>query len=336
VLRFTVRRLLLLIPILIGLSILVFLWIRALPGSPAEALLGERATAESIAQIRAQYGLDDPLYVQYWRYVQTLVEGDLGTSISSRRPVSTEIRERFPATIELTLAAGLFALFFGIPLGFFAAKRYGGIFDNSSLVLSLIGVSIPIFFLGIILKWIFAVRLGWLPSIGRQDVLIEADHPTNFYVLDGIVTRNWEAAWDAVKHLILPAIALGSIPLALISRITRAAVLDVQNEDYVRTARAKGLPPRTVDSRHVFRNAMLPISTVIGLQVGLLLSGAILTETVFAFPGIGTWIQASIENRDYPVLQGGILFVAVIVVVVNILVDLSYGLLNPRIRLAGR
>ena len=335
-LRFTVRRLLLLVPILIGLSILVFLWIRALPGSPAEALLGERATAESIAQIRAQYGLDDPLYVQYWRYVQTLVEGDLGTSISSRRPVTTEIKERFPATIELTLAAGLFALLFGIPLGFFAAKRYGGIFDNSSLVLSLIGVSIPIFFLGIILKWIFAVRLGWLPSIGRQDVLIEADHPTNFYVLDGIVTRNWEAAWDAVKHLILPAIALGSIPLALISRITRAAVLDVQNEDYVRTARAKGLPPRTVDSRHVFRNAMLPISTVIGLQVGLLLSGAILTETVFAFPGIGTWIQASIENRDYPVLQGGILFVAVIVVVVNILVDLSYGLLNPRIRLAGR
>ena len=335
-LRFTVRRLLLLVPILIGLSILVFLWIRALPGSPAESLLGERATAESIAQIREQYGLDDPLYVQYWRYVQTLAEGDLGTSISSRRPVTTEIKERFPATIELTLAAGLFALLFGIPLGFFAAKRYGGIFDNSSLVLSLIGVSIPIFFLGIILKWIFAVRLGWLPSIGRQDVLIEADHPTNFYVLDGIVTRNWEAAWDAVKHLILPAIALGSIPLALISRITRAAVLDVQNEDYVRTARAKGLPARTVDSRHVFRNAMLPISTVIGLQVGLLLSGAILTETVFAFPGIGTWIQASIENRDYPVLQGGILFVAVIVVVVNILVDLSYGLLNPRIRLAGR
>jgi len=336
VLRFTVRRLLLLVPILIGLSILVFLWIRALPGSPAEALLGERATAESIAQIREQYGLDDPLYEQYWRYVQTLVEGDLGTSISSRRPVTTEIRERFPATIELTLAAGFFALLFGIPLGFFAAKRYGGIFDNSSLVLSLIGVSIPIFFLGIILKWIFAVRLGWLPSIGRQDVLIEADHPTNFYVLDGIVTRNWEAAWDAVKHLILPAIALGSIPLALISRITRAAVLDVQNEDYVRTARAKGLPARTVDSRHIFRNALLPVSTVIGLQVGLLLSGAILTETVFAFPGIGTWIQASIENRDYPVLQGGILFVAVIVVVVNILVDLSYGLLNPRIRLAGR
>jgi peptide/nickel transport system permease protein len=234
------------------------------------------------------------------------------------------------------VAAGIFAILLGIPLGFFAAKRHGGIFDNSSLVLSLIGVSIPIFFLGIILKWIFAVRLGWLPSIGRQDVFIEAEHPTGFYVLDGVLTGNWRAAWDALEHLVLPAIALGSIPLALISRITRASVLDVQNEDYVRTARAKGLPSRVVDSRHVFRNAMLPVSTVIGLQVGLLLSGAILTETVFAFPGIGTWLQEAIQNRDYPVLQGGILFVAVIVVVVNLLVDLSYGLLNPRIRLAGR
>jgi peptide/nickel transport system permease protein len=334
-LRFTVRRLLLLVPILIGLSILVFVWVRALPGSPAESLLGERADEESIAQIRDQLGLDDPIYIQYWRFVQTVAQGDL-VSIASRRPVSTEIKERFPATIELTAAAGLFALIFGIPLGFFAAKRYGGLFDNSSLVLSLIGVSIPIFFLGIILKWIFSVRLGWLPSIGRQDVLIESEHPTNFYVLDGIITGNWSATWDAIKHLILPAIALGSIPLALISRITRASVLDVQNEDYVRTARAKGLPPRTVDSRHVFRNAMLPISTIIGLQVGLLLSGAILTETVFAFPGIGTWIYESIQNRDYPVLQGGILFVAIIVVLVNLLVDISYGLLNPRIRLAGR
>jgi peptide/nickel transport system permease protein len=336
VLRFTVRRLLLLVPILIGLSLLVFVWIRALPGTPAEALLGERADEQSIAEIRDQLGLDDPFYVQYWRYVQTLAEGDLGTSIISRRPITEELKERFPATIELTLAAGFFALIFGVPLGFFAAKRYGGIFDNASLFLSLIGVSIPIFFLAIILKWVFAVRLGWLPSIGRQDVYIDAEHPTNFYVLDGIITRNWTATWDAIKHLILPAIALGSIPLALISRITRASVLDVQNEDYVRTARAKGLPQRTVDGRHIFRNALLPVSTVIGLQVGLLLSGAILTETVFAFPGIGTWIQSSIENRDYPVLQGGILFIAVIVVVVNLMVDLSYGFLNPRIRLSGR
>lgn len=335
-LRFTVRRLLLLVPILIGLSILVFVWVRALPGTPAESLLGERADAESIAEIRDQLGLDDPIYAQYWRYVQTVTSGDLGTSIATRQPVTTEIRERLPATVELTIGAGLFAVLVGLPLGFFAAKRYGTMFDHASLVVSLIGISIPVFFLGLLLKYVFAYRLGLLPSVGRQDVLIDADHPTNFYVLDGIVTGNWNAAWDAVKHLILPAVALGSIPLALIARITRASVLDVQNEDYVRTARAKGLPPGQVDRNHVFRNAVLPISTVVGLQVGLLLSGAILTETVFAFPGIGTWLQQAIVNRDYPVLQGGILFVAIVVVVVNLLVDLSYGLLNPRIRLAGK
>jgi peptide/nickel transport system permease protein len=335
-LRFAVRRLLLLVPILIGLSLLIFLWIRALPGSPAEALLGERASAESVAQVRDQYGLDDPIYKQYWRYVQTIGSGDLGTSIASRRPITEEIRERFPATIELAFGAMIFATFLGIPLGFVAAKRHGRSVDHASLFVSLIGVSIPIFFLAIILKWAFAVELGWLPSVGRQDVLIEAEHPTNFYVLDGIVTGNWTAAWDAIKHLILPAIALGSIPLAIIARITRASVLDVQNEDYVRTARAKGLSGQVVDRRHVLRNAMLPLSTIVGLQVGLLLSGAILTETVFAFPGIGTWLQAAIENRDYPVIQGGILFVAIVVVLVNLFVDLSYGLLNPRIRLAGR
>ncbi len=336
-LRFAVRRLLLLVPILIGLSLLVFIWIRALPGSPAESLLGERATTESIAQVRDQYGLDEPIYEQYWRFLQrTFADRDLGTSIASRRPITEELKDRFPATIELALGAMLFATLIGIPLGFIAAKRHGTFVDHGSLFLSLIGVSIPIFFLAIVLKWIFSVELGWLPSIGRQDVLIEAEHPTNFYILDGIITRNWEAAWDAVKHLILPAIALGSIPLAIIARITRASVLDVQNEDYVRTARAKGISSRTVDSRHVLRNAMLPISTIVGLQVGLLLSGAILTETVFAFPGIGTWLQMAIENRDYPVIQGGVLFVAVVVVLVNLFVDLSYGLLNPRIRLAGR
>ncbi len=336
-LRFAVRRLLLLVPILIGLSLLVFIWIRALPGSPAESLLGERATTESIAQVRDQYGLDEPIYEQYWRFLQrTFADRDLGTSIASRRPITEELKDRFPATIELALGAMLFATLIGIPLGFIAAKRHGTFVDHGSLFLSLIGVSIPIFFLAIVLKWIFSVELGWLPSIGRQDVLIEAEHPTNFYILDGIITRNWEAAWDAVKHLILPAIALGSIPLAIIARITRASVLDVQNEDYVRTARAKGISSRTVDSRHVLRNAMLPISTIVGLQVGLLLSGAILTETVFAWPGIGTWLQAAIENRDYPVIQGGVLFVAIVVVFVNLLVDISYGLLNPRIRLAGR
>ena len=264
-LRFAVRRLLLLVPILIGLSLLVFIWIRALPGSPAQALLGERATDESIAQVRDQYGLDDPLYEQYWRYLQTVGSGDFGTSIASRRPITEELRERFPATIELALTAMLFATMIGIPLGIVAAKHHGRPADHASLFLSLIGVSIPIFFLALILKWVFSVELGWLPSVGRQDVLIDADHPTNFYVLDGIITRNWNAAWDAARHLILPAIALGSIPLAIIARITRASVLDVQNEDYVRTARAKGISARAVDNRHVLRNAMLPISTIIGL-----------------------------------------------------------------------
>ena len=333
-LRFVVRRLLLLVPILLGLSLLVFLWIRALPGSPAIALLGERATPQSIAQINRQYGLDKPLPVQYWRYLKTTSRGNFGESTKSRQPVVDEFKRRFPATVELSVAAGLFSLIFGIPLGFFAAKRYQGLLDHASLVISLVGISTPIFFLALILKYIFAVRLGWLPSVGRISVLIDLDHPTNFYVLDAILAGNWEAFVDTIKHLILPAIALGSIPLAIIARITRAAVLDVQNEDYVRTARAKGLPPITVDYRHVLRNAMLPISTIIGLQVGLLLSGAVLTETVFAFPGIGSWLVEGIKARDYPVIQTGVLFVAVIVVFVNLLVDISYGLLNPKIRLS--
>lgn len=332
-LRFVVRRLLLLIPILVGLSILVFLWIRALPGSPADALLGERATAEQVAAIEDQYGLDKPVYEQYWLYVkQTVVERDFGTSVTSRRAITDEFRDRLPATIELAVGAMLFSIIFGIPLGFLAAKKHGTLFDHGSLVASLIGISIPIFFLAIILKYVFAVRLGWLPSVGRSDVLVSAEHPTNFYVLDSILTLNWEAFVDSIKHLILPAIALGTIPLAVITRITRASVLDVQNEDYVRTARAKGVSPAAVDRRHVLRNALLPISTIIGLQTGLLLSGAVLTETVFAWPGLGTWLVDAIANRNYPVLQGGILFIAIIFVLVNLVVDVSYAVINPRIR----
>ena len=333
-LRFAVRRLLLLVPILIGLSILVFLWIRALPGGPAASILGERATPEAIAQVERQYGLDRPIYVQYVKYVRSLLRGDLGTSIATRRTVTEEIGRRFPATVELAVAAMIFAVVFGIPLGFFAAKRYGSWVDQSSLVVSLLGISIPVFFLGIVLKYIFSVKLGLLPTVGRIDVRIDTEHPTGFYVLDSIITLDFEAFVSVVEHLILPAIALGSIPLAIIARITRASVLDVQNEDYVRTARAKGLDPRVVDRRHVLRNALLPITTVIGLQVGLLLSGAVLTETVFAWPGMGTWLVGAIETRDFPVLQGGILFLALVFVFVNLLVDISYGYINPRIRLS--
>ena len=331
-LRFVVRRLLLLVPILFGLSLLVFLFIRALPGGPAEALLGERATPEAIAQIESQYGLDEPLPTQYWRYLKTVGQLDFGTSVYSRQAVTDELKQRFPATIELALAAMLFAVALGIPLGVVAARRYGGLLDNASLVASLIGISIPIFFLGLILKYVFAVRLGWLPSIGRIDVLRDFEPRTNFYLLDAVLARDAGAFVDVVRHLILPAVSLGTIPLAIVARITRASVLDVQNEDYVRTARAKGLPPRIVSRRHVLRNALLPISTIIGLQTGLLLSGAVLTETVFAWPGVGRWLAEAIFNRDYAVLQGGVLFVALVFVLVNLLVDVSYALINPRIR----
>jgi peptide/nickel transport system permease protein len=334
VLRFVVRRLILLAPILLGLSLLVFLWIRALPAGPAQSLLGERATPETIRQIEEQYGLNEPIHVQYWSYLKTVGSGDLGTTIRTRRPVTDELRERFPATIELTFAALLFATLLGVPLGFVAAKRYGTWVDHSSLVVSLIGISIPVFFLAILLKYVFAVKLGLLPTVGRISVLIDLEHPTNFYLLDALIAGDPEAFWDVSKHLILPAIALGSIPLAITARITRAAVLDVQNEDYIRTARAKGLAPRIVDERHIFRNALLPIVTIIGLQTGLLLSGAVLTETVFAFPGMGTWLVEAIRQRDYAILQGGILFVSFVFVLVNLLVDISYALINPRIRVS--
>jgi peptide/nickel transport system permease protein len=331
-LRYLVRRLLLLVPILFGVSLLIFFWIRALPGSPAESLLGERATPALVQAYRKRYGLDQPVYKQYWVYVKTTLRGDLGVSVASRRRVTAEIKQKFPATVELAVAAMLFSILLGVPLGFFAAKRYGGIFDNASLVVSLLGISVPIFFLAIILKYLFAIKWPWLPSVGRISVLIDMKHPTNFYVLDAIIERNWSALWDVLKHLVLPAIALGSIPLAVVARITRAAVLDVQNEDYVRTAHAKGLAPMTVDRRHVLRNALLPVTTIIGLQTGLLLSGAVLTETVFAYPGMGSYLRDAIFARDYPVLQGGILFLAIVFVLVNLVVDLSYAIINPRIR----
>ena len=331
-LRYIVRRLLLLVPILLGVSLLIFFWIRALPGSPAEALLGERATPQLVRQLRERYGLDKPVYRQYLAYLKTTASGDMGVSVATHRSVVSEIKQRFPATIELALAAMFFAVVVGIPLGFFAAKRHGGFFDNATMIGSLLGISIPIFFLAILLKYFFAVKWQLLPSVGRIDVTLETPHPTNFYVLDAIISRDWHALWDVIKHLMLPAIALGSIPLAVITRITRAAVLDVQNEDYVRTARAKGLSPLTVDRRHVLRNALLPISTIIGLQTGLLLSGAVLTETVFSFPGMGSWLRDAIFARDYPVLQGGILFLAIVFVFVNLIVDLSYAIINPRIR----
>ena len=331
-LRFAVRRLLQLVPILLGLSMILFAWIRALPGGPAVALLGERATPEKIAQINKLYGLDKPVWEQYLKFLGRAVRGDLGVSIKTQRTVMDEWLDRFPATIELSVMAGLIAVVVGIPLGYYAARRHGSWLDSVSVMGSLIGVAIPVFFLGYILKFIFAVQLGWLPADGRQDPRLFTEHPTGFYVLDGFLVGRPDAAWDAFQHLILPAVALASIPLAVITRITRAAVLDVVHEDYVRTAEAKGLTKGLVSRRHVLRNAMLPVATVTGLQVGLLLAGAVLTETTFSFGGIGRFLVDSIQARDYAVIQGFILIIAVIVVLVNLLVDISYGIIDPRVR----
>ncbi|GLJ80070.1 ABC transporter permease [Microbacterium imperiale] len=328
------HRLLLLIPTLLGLSILLFLWVRALPGGPAVALLGEKATPAAIERINELYGFNRPILEQYVTYMGRLLTGDFGSSIETGRPVVEEFLRRFPATIELSVAALIFAVGIGIPLGYLAARHYGKVSDHLAVVLSLVGVTIPVFFLAFMLKYVFAVQLGWLPSDGRQDPRIDATHYTNFYVLDGLLTGELDAAWDAVLHLILPALALGTIPLAIIVRITRASVLEVQNSDYVRTGRAKGIARRTLRGRFILRNAMLPVATTVGLQVGLLLAGAILTETVFAFPGIGSFLARAITARDFPVLQGFIIFIAIIYALINLIVDVSYSLIDPRVRVS--
>jgi peptide/nickel transport system permease protein len=334
VLRFVLRRLAQLVPVMIGLSLLLFAWVRALPGDPARALLGERATPEGIAQVNDRYGFDQPLFVQYFAYVKALLTGDFGSSIRTGQSVVHSFIDRFPATVELAVAAMLFAVVVGIPLGYLAARHQGRPVDTVVMSGSLLGVVTPVFFLAILLKLVFANWLHWLPTSLRQDPRIDATHITNFYVLDGLLTREWDAAWDAVVHLVLPALALGVIPLAIVARITRASVTEVLNEDFVRTAESKGLSPWVVSRRHVLRNALLPVVTTIGIWTGLLLSGAVLTETVFAFNGIGQYLFDAIGQRDYPVLQGYILFIAVIYAVINLVVDITYGIVDPRVRMS--
>ena len=333
-LRFVVRRLLLLVPVLAGLVVLLFAWLRALPGDPARALLGQRATPESIAQVNAAYGFDQPLPVQFVTYVGRLLRGDLGSSSATGQPVLQSFLDRFPATIELALAALLCAVALGVPLGYAAARRAGGALDSVLVGGSLLGVTIPVFFLAYLLKIVFSQWLPLLPTSGRQDPRIDATHVTGFFVLDGLLTREWDASLDALVHLVLPGIALGTIPLAIIVRITRASVLEVLGEDHVRTARAKGLPRGLVSRRHVLRNALLPVVTTIGLQTGLLFSGAVLTESVFAINGIGSYLFQAISQLDYAVLQGFILFIALTYALVNLVVDLLYGVIDPRVRLS--
>jgi peptide/nickel transport system permease protein len=332
VLRLIIRRLLQLIPTLIGLSVLLFIWVHQLPGGPAAAMLGEHATDADRRRIEEVLGLNDPLWQQYITYVGELVQLDLGTSSQTGRPVWEEFTLRYPATVELGVTAMLIAVVVGIPLGYFAARRRGTWLDVTAVSGSLLGICIPVFFLAFLLKQIFAVELGWLPSFGRQTTGINATEVTGFYVLDGLLTREWDASWDAIEHLILPGMALASIPLAVIVRMTRASVLEVLGEDYVRTAESKGLGQQTVRTRHVLRNALLPVITTIGLLTGSLLSGAVLTESVFEFGGIGHFIRTAIDERDYPVLMGFILFIALAYVLINLLVDIAYSLIDPRVR----
>ncbi|WP_234553679.1 ABC transporter permease [Thermus caliditerrae] len=331
---YVLRRLLGLVPVLFGITLLVFLFLKLIPGDPAQAILGERGTPEQLAALREKLGLNKPLYVQYLTFVKNILTGDLGTSAVSTIPVAEELKRRWPATFELALAAILVAVVLGIPIGILAAVRKNSLLDTLSMSLSLVGVSMPVFWLGLLFVYLFAVNLHWLPTGGRlsTDLAIDFRPITGFLVLDGLLSLKPQVLGDALRHLLLPALTLGTIPLAILTRITRSAMLEVLSQDYVRTARAKGLGERQVILKHALKNALLPVVTIVGLQFGTLLGGAILTETIFSWPGIGSYIYEGILNRDYPVVQAGVLVVATAFVLVNLLVDLSYALLDPRIQ----
>ncbi|RYB90710.1 ABC transporter permease [Nocardioides glacieisoli] len=333
-LRFVVRRILQMCLVAFVLSMLIFVWLRSLPGGPVSAILGERQTPARRAALEAALGLDQPLHVQYLRFLERASQGKFGvsTKVLPGEDALQVFLDRLPATVELSLLALFLAIALGIPLGYMAARRHGSAVDTGAVIFSLVGVAVPVFFLAFLLKYFFAVEWNLLPVSGRQTTGLDATRVTGMFVLDGILTREWDASWDAFKHLILPAVALASIPFAVIFRITRASVLDVLDEDYVRTAEAKGLTARVVRGRHVLRNAMLPVVTTIGLQVGGLLAGAVLTESVFSYRGIGDALATAFREKDYAVLQVLILMGAVIFVLVNLLVDIAYALIDPRIR----
>lgn len=332
-LAFLARRIGVLIPTFIGVTIVAFLFIRLLPGDPVLLLAGERGLSpERYAELMAQFGFDRPLWQQYLEYLTGVLHGDLGNSIVTKKPVLAEFAALFPATLELSITAMLFAVVLGLPAGVIAAVRRGSAFDHAVMSTALVGYSMPIFWWGLLLIIVFSGWLGWTPVSGRISLLYYFPTPTGFMLIDSLLSGEKGAFTSAVSHLILPAIVLGTIPLAVIARQTRSAMLEVLGEDYVRTARAKGLAPRRVVGLHALRNALIPVITTIGLQAGLLLAGAILTETIFSWPGVGKWLVDSIFRRDYQVVQGGLLLIAGIVMLVNLAVDVAYGLVNPRIR----
>ncbi|MFV0322458.1 MAG: ABC transporter permease subunit [Alphaproteobacteria bacterium] len=318
---------------LIGVTIIVFLLVKALPGDPLEIRAGERGlTPERHAELSAQYGFDKPLYIQYFRYLKDLSHGNFGTSFKSYEPVVSEFFARFPATIELTVVAMFFAIFCGIPAGIWAAMRRGKLPDQAVMGLSLAGYSMPIFWWALMLVYVFSLKLNIFPVSGRISEAYWVDNVTGFMLIDSILSGEKGAFIDTLWHFILPAMVLGTIPLAYIARMTRSSMLEVLGEDYIRTARAKGLTPYRVIVTHALRNALIPVITIIGFQISVLLSGAILTETIFAWPGIGKWVFEGFSRRDYPVIQGGILLVAIVVISINIIVDLLYAWANPAMR----
>jgi len=332
-LRFAIQRLLLIIPTFLGAALLTFTLIHVIPGDPIQMMLGEKVIDPARhAALLQQLGLDRPLYVQFFDYIWHVLQGDLGKSVVTKNTVLADFFTLFPATLELAFCAMVFALVFAIPAGVFAAEKRGSIYDHALMGAALTGYSMPIFWWGLLLILLFSIFLGWTPVSGRIDLDYYFDEGTGFMLYDSLVSDQEGAFASAASHLILPSIVLGTIPLAVIARMTRSAMLEVLGEDYVRTARAKGLSHFRVVGVHALRNALIPVVTVIGLQVGTLMAGAILTENIFSWPGVGSWLVTSIYQRDYPSVQGGVLLIASFVILVNLSVDLVYGLLNPRIR----
>lgn len=333
-LSYIIKRLLWAIPTLLGVSILVFSMVHLAPGDPALVMLGEHASKESVEALREQMGLNKPLLDQYIMFVSNAVQGDFGISMTSGEPVIDEFMERFPATVELALVAMFFAVIAGLFAGIISAVKRYSIFDYTAMGTALAGVSMPVFWLGLMLIYFFSVELGWLPVSGRLGYEFDIDEVTGLFLIDAILMDDYEAFWDALKHLILPAIALGTIPMAIIARMTRASMIEVLKEEYIRTAKAKGCSKTQVIMIHALKNALLPVLTVIGLMIGTLFAGAILTETTFSWPGIGKWLVNAVYQRDFPIIQSTTLIIASMFVIVNLVVDVLYAVVNPKIRLS--
>jgi peptide/nickel transport system permease protein len=331
-LSYTIRRLYSLIPVLLGMSLIVFFIVRAIPGNPAQVMLGQQATKEAVEALTHELGLDRPWYIQYFVYLKNLLTGDLGNSIRTQVPISQEIWPYLAATIELSLFAMIIAVIIGVNAGIISAWFQNSWFDYVAMVIALIGVSMPIFWLGLMEQWVFGVLFKILPTTGRESIVDPVEPVTYLYVVDTLIQGRFDQLSEVIKHLVLPGVALATIPMAIIARMTRSSMLEVMRSDFIRTARAKGLSMFWVVYKHSLKNAFIPVLTVIGLQTGLLLGGAILTETIFGWPGIGRYIYDAIQYRDYPVIQSGILIIATIFVLINLIVDLLYAAIDPRIK----